>query len=146
MRLCFALCALVLSACAARQPTDVRFRTPAQETALRRAITAFEQVGNGVQKVDEEKGIVLSKWKDANHSLGADFLFYRYVAIVARNPADGTADVRLTLQTVRCSLLDTRDPDRMASECVEVDVVPDTVQESFQRTARSLQAEVAGRG
>jgi hypothetical protein len=144
--LCLASILSLTVGCAHRPVQDLRFKTPQHRTALQRAIEAFEQYGNGVHQVDEAAGVVRSKWKDAQYSVGLSYVFYRYVATVVPNPTEASAEVHLSLEAVSCSLRDTRDPDLMASECSATEAIPEPIQQRFQRTAETFELDLSGRG
>lgn len=133
-----------LLGCAAATLVDVRFDASAYETALERAVTALERYGNGIGRVEGSEGRIYTRWKDADVSVGRGLVFYRIVATIQQKPSGADADVRLQLETVRCSLMDARDPERTASACPPTQEIPDKVQEHFKRVATALERDLMG--
>src|SRR5690606_16852857 len=87
------------SGCMVRHVEDLRFRTLQRQTAFERAIAAVEQHCNGAYKTDRETGVIVSNWVDPNYGMGIPprYLWYRYRVTVVENPADDSADVRISM-------------------------------------------------
>lgn len=137
--------AVVLGAgCATTRVQDARFRTLQPSTAFDRAVAAMEQHANGVHQANAQTGVIVSKWIDPDFGWGIPprYLFYRYRATVVPNPADGSADVRLGVQAVYCGVLDSRDPDRMSSECGPPEHIPGSVVEQIARVQDDFKTDV----
>lgn len=133
-----------LTGCYVKRVDDHRFRTLQPQTAFVRAVAAVEQHCRGVHRADPETGVIIGNWIDANYGMGIppQFLWYRYRVTVVDNPADGSADVRLSLQAVYCGLLDSRHPDRRESDCNPPVHIPSEVREEFSVLQQRFQEDV----
>lgn len=115
-----------------------KFRTPRRAGAFQRSVAAVETHCNGVHQADAQAGLIHGNWRDADYNIGFAWVFYRCVAAVVDNPSDDSADVRVALQAVKCGPFDSRDPDRMATDCTPLEEVPGKVAESFARSSQGI--------
>lgn len=122
-----------------------RFRSPAGEGALQRAAASVASHCGGVQQVDEALGLIHGRWQDAQHNIGFSWIFYRCVVTVLPERSDGSADVRVSMQSVLCGPIDSLDPAKKAAGCAPHPKVPSSVREHFERAVEGLREDIVRR-
>lgn len=149
MRLLTCLALLGLAACHPAPVSGTRFRTLQRANAFERTVASVETQLGGVLHSTPSSGVIQSKWTDPSYGIGIPpkFLFYRYQVVVLQNPADDSADVRVTPEVVYCGILDSRDPDKMSNSCARAEdmagaIIPDAIRERIAHSIASLQDDV----
>lgn len=134
----------VVLGCATSHIEPVRFRTMQPESAFDRVVAAMKVHGGGVREVNPEAGMVRSRWYHTgfNYGYGKQISYY-FIAMVAQNPKDRSADVSLRAQVLLCGVADRKlHPEDLESRCEPGPVVPSEVNERFERLKRHVKEDV----
>lgn len=137
------------SGCKPAPLVSARFRTLQRGTAFDRAVASTAANLGGVHQSDATTGVIRSKWTDGHAAMGIPpkFLWYRYQVLVLQNPADDSADVRISPEVVYCGILDSRDPDQMSNDCANAEdmagaIIPGDVRDRIARGVKNVEADV----